>query len=143
MNARDIEEDDGVLVFWLAGKNSWRPGREREGVVLGPEARKALAPWLAAAGKDGWLFPTARPTRARHYTTASYGRAVGRAFEDNPKLAPWTPYQLRHSCKKRVTRAFGLDAARAVLRQASIQTTDRYAATRDMQTAKDVAKKTG
>ncbi len=45
--------------------------------------------------------------------------------------------------KRRITRELGLDAARSALGQASIMTTDRYAAGGDEKTAGDVARKCG
>lgn len=144
MKAEDVEQVDGVWMFWLVSKNAWRPGREREAVILGPEAMRVLLPWLNAArskGPGAAIFPSVKTRRA--YTTDGYGQTFYKMFNANPNLERFTAYQLRHGAKRRIKRAIGLDAARAVLRQRSIQTTDNYDAERDMTLAIEAAKKTG
>jgi len=53
-------------------------------------------------------------------------------------------YLLRHAMKRRVTREYGLDAARRLFwGQKSILTTDKYAADSDEELAAKVARKLG
>ncbi len=133
---------DGDLCIF-DGKNAWR-GRT-ESVILGPEAMRVIRPWLEAArrrGDDAPIFPPSRAS-AKCYSPDSYSRAVSRTFDSRPELVRFTPYQIRHGAKRRITRSHGLDAARAVLRQSSIQTTDRYDAERDVQTAREAMNQSG
>jgi integrase len=144
MTPGDVEQVNGVWMFWLVSKNAWRPGREREAVILGPEAMRVLAPWLQAArskGPDAPVFPSSKTSKA--YTTGGYAQAFARVFKAHPELQRFCAYSLRHGAKRRIKRALGLDAARAVLRQTSIQTTDNYDAERDMTLAIEAARKTG
>ena len=53
------------------------------------------------------------------------------------------PYGGRHATKDRVTRAAGLDAARAVLGQSSLGTTNDYGSQLDLETAARVAARLG
>jgi site-specific recombinase XerC len=53
------------------------------------------------------------------------------------------PYQLRHGAKQRITRSSGLDAARAVLGQQSIGTTNLYASQQDVVMAAEVMAQLG
>jgi hypothetical protein len=53
------------------------------------------------------------------------------------------PYQLRHSAKERITRTEGLDAARAVLGQLSLGTTNLYARQQDVEKATSVMSRMG
>jgi integrase len=142
MRKGDVEKREGHWLYWLrTHKNIHRAGREREAVVLGAEAQRALSPWLESARlAESVVFPS---VRGGEYTVSGYTQAVSGVFERNPGLTRWTPYQLRHGAKRRITRELGLDAARATLRQSSIQTTDRYDAERDMTIAIEAAKKTG
>ncbi len=148
MRASDVirENDAEVWLYRLTEhKNAWREDREEEFVVLGPECQRVLTPWLAAArnrGPAAFLFPSSRTRQTKHYTTAAYGRAIARACE-LVAADHFTPYQIRHAAKERIKRVAGLDAARAVLRQKSIQTTDGYGDARDLQLATEVAKKVG
>jgi len=144
MRPGDIEVVGDVTLYWLAKhKNDWRAGREREAVVLGPEAVRVLAPWLAAAKLKGDvpIFPSGKT--GKQYTTGGYGQAVAGAFEKNPTLTRFCCYQLRHSFKRRVVRELGLDAARAAMRQSSIGTTAAYDSIRDMKMAAETARKIG
>lgn len=144
MKPKDVEAIGDTWLYWITGKNSWREGRGREAVVLGPEAIRVLTPWLNAAkmkGAEVPIFPSGKT--GRQYTVGGYGQAMAGAFELHPELERFTSYQLRHSCKRRITRELGLDAARAALRQSSVQTTALYDSARDMQAAIEVAKKTG
>ncbi len=73
-------------------------------------------------------------SRAReHYDSETYARAVkygiikaNREFGEDRKIPHWTPYQLRHAAATEISEAAGLDVARAVLGQRTINVTQRY-----------------
>lgn len=82
-----------------------------------------------------------RKARVR-YDRDSYRRAVARAcrlaypapkdLSDEAKAQwhrehNWHPHQLRHNAATRIRKEFGLDAARAVLGQRTLQVTEQYA----------------
>ena len=117
-------------------KNAWR-GQVRA-VALGPVAWRVLAPRLAGLVPGDFVFPSGP---GRCYRDDSYARAVARAALRAGVML--NPYACRHAFKRRVTRALGLDAARAALGQASILTTDRYAAGTDDALAAEAARKCG
>jgi integrase len=136
----------GVWHYRLAHhKNDWREsaGDGEQLVVLGPECQRVLAPYVSAAkNRSVYIFPPSRVRQHACYTTAAYGRAIARACAAGG-IAHFTPYQIRHAAKTRITRAAGLDAARAVLRQRSIQAADHYGDARDLELAETVAKRIG
>lgn len=137
MRRCDLVEEGSVWVYIPeTHKNTWR-GQERR-VMLGHVCQKILSPFLSIDPSLPLFQPAAVHRRKRlHYTSETYSRAVARYAESAG--VQLHPYQLRHSCKQRVTRALGLDAARAVLGQKSILTTDRYAAGVDDDTARRAA----
>ena len=61
-----------------------------------------------------------------HYTTASYGRAIGAACK-KAGVPHWTTHQLRHSFATRIRKQYGLETARAMLGHRSIVVTEIYA----------------
>ncbi len=140
---------DGPEGCWLYriehDKNDWREGRETPApVVLGPESQRILAPWIDATKrrKEDWIFPPAKRGKRRIYTVAAYARAISRACE-LAKIERFTPYQVRHARKREVTRVAGLDGARAILRQSSLETTAQYSREIDLDLAAKIASKCG
>lgn len=119
-------------------KNAWR-GQARD-IVLGPRAQKVLARHLAGKEAEQLVFPSS--PLGRPYRDDSFARAVARARLRAGAVGV-IPYACRHSAKRRMTRAAGLDAARAALGQASLDTTDRYAAGGDLELARKVARRLG
>lgn len=118
-------------------KSKWRGDDAVRAIPL--EGQRALLPWLDAAD-GGYVF---RPHKSRgEYYESGYGQAIARACE-KAGVAPWTPYQLRHAFKLRITRQFGLDAARAAMGQSSLGSTNGYARQQDLETAARVAKEAG
>lgn len=113
-------------------------------VMLGPAAKLALTPWLdaaAALGPDTFIWRP-KPGLASHLSTDGYYQAI----VDGCKRAGvkrFCPYQLRHSCKRRVERIAGEQGARAVLRQRTVQSTRQYSDQQDLLVAEEVAKKCG
>ena len=100
--------------------------------VSASQMRRDAARAVAAARRKR------RPGSA--YTTDSYRRAIERAA-DAANVAHWHPHQLRHTRATEVRRAFGLDAAAAVLGN-TIEAAEIYAE-RDRETARRIALKTG
>lgn len=135
-----------------ANKNGWRGELGRPRVVcIGPRAREILmrhrdgdAPFsparamaehmaarrAAAQGplRDGRKRDPKRVPRVLGdaWTTDAYARTV-RAACERAGVEPWSPNRLRHSFATDVRRAFGLEAARAVLgHTGGIRITDVY-----------------
>jgi integrase len=136
-------------------KNDWRGNDQERVIPLGKECQLILNEWLRPDEPDAFLFqprqavaernarrraerrtpmtpsqrsrkPKKKPRRAPGgcYTAMSYAQAVARACEKAG--VEFHPYMLRHACKMRLERAAGVDAARAVLGQRSIQATQHY-----------------
>jgi integrase len=106
-------------------------------------------------------------TAGKHYTTASYRRAIHRACDlafphldlgetKASELPPaqlaelrawqsshrWSPNRLRHSAATEIRRQFGLEAAQVILGHAAADVTQVYAE-RDMLKGIEVARKIG
>jgi integrase len=75
------------------------------------------------------------------YTVASYRRAITRAAE-RAGVPAWSPNRLRHAKATELRRAFGLDAAGAVLGHSKLETTQVYAE-RSLELAERAALATG
>ncbi len=121
-------------------KNEWR-GQPRA-VCIGPRARAilrqytstkypfsplaAIAERLAARGhKEITDAPLGRRVGER-WTREAYTRAINRACA-RAGVESWAPNRLRHAFATEVRRAFGVDAARAVLGHSTgAKITDRY-----------------
>lgn len=135
---------DGIQV-WL-----YRPERhktmhlDQERVVaLGPEAQRLLAPWLLSCpAPDAYLFRPAMST-AKHprYSVATYDQIIWKACKNAG--VHLVPYGGRHAAKDRVARAHGLDSARAVLGQTSLDVTNSYGDQLDLEAAARAAAKLG
>lgn len=140
MRPADLDRSGDVWVYRpREHKNDWR-GQERA-VPLGPKCQAVLRPFLAAAaGPDAYLFPPSRRRKSPCYTEHTLAQAVRRAAE-RAGVEGLHFYRTRHAAKKRITGAAGLEAARQVLGQKSLTTTDRYAAGADRQAAADAARK--
>jgi integrase len=137
MTVGQLSISGGVGVYEPARhKNDWR-GQTRT-IVFGPQALAAIAGLLANRGEGDLVYPN---RDGSPYNRISYYQSVSRACK--AAGVKFHPYQLRHAAKRRITREMGLDAARAALGQASLSTTDRYAAGGDEKTAGDVARKCG
>jgi integrase len=134
-------------------KNAWR-GQERV-VVLGPKAIAVLTPWLRPDEPNAYLFCPREAVEERNARRRAERRTpftpsqLARQHKKTPKRAPGTyyratsyahavsrackragvkfrPYGLRHGRKMAIERAEGVEAARAVLGQKSIQATTLY-----------------
>jgi integrase len=136
-----------------AHKNAWR-GQDRV-VPLGPQCIAVLAPWLRSDDPEAHLFQPKDATEERNakrraqrktprqpsqlarkrkknprrapgtcYTAESYPRAVARACARAG--VQFHPYMLRHGRKMDIERAEGAEAARCVLGQKTIESTQHY-----------------
>lgn len=150
MRACDLRECDDSLEYRPREHKTRHLGKDRL-IVLGPRAASAIRPILDRAKKRSLaavVFP-ASPRRqpkgrgpVRPMTVNGLCRAVQVACR-SAGVERWTPYQLRHAAKLRITRELGLDAARAALGHSSIGTTNNYASMQDAETAHLAAKKCG
>lgn len=147
MRPCDIDRDGGPVVdgvrVWLYRPHRWKCshlGLPRV-VALGPGAQAILAPWLADCPADAYLFRPKLGARHPRYSPANYYHVVRRAARKaGVRLCP---YGSRHGAKDRVTRAGGLDAARAVLGHTSVAQTAEYGDRLDLETAARVAAQLG
>lgn len=153
MKVGQVDRRESIWIYHPhTHKNAWR-GQERD-VLIGPRAQEVLLPWLEDKTPVEWVFPchAHMPRHVRKpydwfhgercYSCRSYGSAGSRAAR-RAGVEGWSPYTLRHAAKRRITRAEGLDAARSFLGQSSIQATDGYAHSRDMEVAAAVAARHG
>lgn len=142
LRAEQIDQTDPIWKCTLSNhKNAWR-GQERV-IHFGKVSRKILAPYLEKITK-GFLFtPSHRcPERKRgYYSPESLAQVIRRA--SRKAGVSLTAYQMRHGAKERFTREMGLDAARAMLGQISIESTALYSRQADKKLADEVAKKLG
>jgi integrase len=142
MRTCDVDQADPTCWLYRPAehKNDWREAEQDRVVPLGPECRRILEPWLQPARPETYLFRPARKRRRDHYGDIGYAQAVRRACERaGVKILP---YGGRHAAKMRIEREAGVDAARAVLGQKSIQSTQHYGKL-DAARAAEVMKKLG
>jgi integrase len=152
-----------------AHKNAWR-GQERV-VALGPQCIAVLSSWLRPDEPERFLFEPRAATEERNakrrasrktprqpsqlarvrkknplrapgdcYTSESYPRAVARACAKAG--VRFHPYALRHGRKMDIERTDGTEAARCVLGQKSIQSTQHYGKI-DVAHAQNVMRRSG
>jgi len=87
-------------------------------------ARKTRADRGNSRGSNRLACPRRQP--GKHYTAASYRRAIQRAC-DQAGIERWHPHQLRHSLATEIRRRFGADAAQVCLGHTSLDVTQLYA----------------
>lgn len=157
MRLVDIDRETGPLVdglrVWLyrpqSHKGAWRENDAGRVIPLGGRCQEVLGPWLAAALGDATAAgdPTAPLFRPCHrhrqsrtcYSDTGYAQAIRRAAV--LVGLPWFhPYVCRHAAKTRFKRDAGLDAARAMLGQQSVNTTELYG-DQDLEAAARIAAK--
>lgn len=116
-------------------KNAYRG--QRRVLLFGPEAIRALRPWLRLRQPTAPIFDPRRvvPSSTRRkgrraarscYSRHSLAHAIHRAC-DRAGIEHFTPGQLRHSRATALVEQFGLDVAQAVLGHARPTTTSHYA----------------
>ena len=79
--------------------------------------------------RDEWRAAhreTAHRAPGRHYTVSSYEHAIKAACNREPKIAPWSPYMLRHNAATRLQEQFGWEIAQLLMGHSSPQTTAIY-----------------
>ena len=140
----------------------------RKVIMLGPRAQEVLRPWLERdaeilllrAGRGLGLALPAEPSQGiprqfdragepkvpklrpgLKYTRHSYRVAVQRACK-RAGIEAWSPRQLRHTRATAIRKAFGLEAAKAVLGHTDTKITEIYAE-RDLDLARRVMREIG
>jgi len=140
----------------------------RKVIMLGPKAQAVLRPWLdrdtetccfVPAETSAWHYRRLRrggapaaPIEAGEprdlklrpglrYTRHSYRVAVQRACK-RAGIPAWSPRQLRHTRATMIRRAYGLEAAKAVLGHTDTKITEIYAE-RDLELAMRVMREIG
>ncbi len=80
--------------------------------------------------KNTWKKKNGKPrVYKEEYSPRVYANAITKAnreIGEDRKIPHWTPYQLRHAAATEITEASGLDVARAVLGQRTINVMQRY-----------------
>lgn len=135
MRPGDIDKSDPRCWIYRPAKhkNAWR-GQERF-IVLGPKCIAVLNWWEEGPPDCPILRPRSGP---KPYT--DYGLAqLLRRSAIKAGVKGLQPYRLRHAAKDRITAQHGLDTARAVLGQRSLDTTNGYGTQVDLKTARRVA----
>jgi integrase len=140
----------------------------RKVIMLGPRAQEILRPWLerdagsycfVPAETSAWHYRRSRrkaipETQVEEgeskvlklrpglkYTRHSYRVAVQRACK-RAGIEPWSPRQLRQTRATAIRKAFGLEAAKAVLGHTDTKITEIYAE-RDLELARRVMREIG
>jgi integrase len=111
-------------------------------IAMGPKCIAILTAWLAQLGTidpTAYVFPGRNGARLRKDSLSQMARRAAQAAG----VQGFTLYQLRHSAKDRIVKAFGLDTARAFLGQHSLGTTNEYGTQLDTEAASDAARKVG
>lgn len=117
-------------------------GKSPENAVFSPKDTEAEKKERDAEKRQTPMTPSQRAraerraknpkTRIReHYDSGSYARSIKRSIEAANKtledpIPHWTPYQLRHAAVTEISETDGLDVARAVAGQKTINITQRY-----------------
>jgi integrase len=115
-------------------KNLWR-GQTRE-IFLGPKCQAVLKAFRDA---QGFVFRSERSRGA--YSEWGLANAIREACIGAG--VRFTLYQLRHAAKRRIENAAGEAAAKAMLGQASLEATRKYARSQDGELARKVARVAG
>lgn len=155
MRGCDMDRTQTVWAFRPHRHKTQHHNRRRV-IFIGPKAQVLLKPLLDGRAEDAYLFSPREATAARRvaqrqerksrvqpsqrtrakqtpqrtpgecYTTGSYRQAIERACI-KAGVEPWHPHQLRHTAATEIRKAGDLDAARAVLGQASMSVAEVYA----------------
>ncbi len=145
LTAAELDRSGDVWVY--------RPGKHKTAhldvarqVAIGPKGQAVLRPWLAlASSPDAILFRPvgrSRGVRPEAYNDRSFAKAVAKAAR-KAGLEGVTAYCVRHAFKLRISRLYGLDAARTVMGHSAVSMTAQYAAGVDLESAKEVARRGG
>lgn len=139
MQVDELDMTGAVWIYRPAKHKRSHAGQSRA-VPIGVRGQAVLRQWVERDGE--FVFPPSKRRKLSHYSRDTYAQMIRRAA-----LAAGLPgfcgYQCRHAAKQRVTRAIGLDAARAYLGQRSLDVANTYGDALDMQSAIDAAKRLG
>lgn len=159
----DIDRSDPSCWFYRPAKhkNDWRDNGQQRVVPLGPKCIELLQPWVAKKSGDDYLFDPQDATNemiaqrvtgkgrkreavthasSRCYSANTYAQALNRACTRVGIC--FRAYGLRHGRKMIIEREIGTEAARVVLGQKSIQSTQHYGK-HDLARAAEVMKQVG
>lgn len=170
MRPCDIDKSENVWIFRPSKHKTKYRGRNRE-IYLGPQAQKALAPFLDRA-PDSFCFSPAEAEADRHaerrrnrktpmtpsqqsrvplkqprrpkrdrFDVGAYRRAITYGIKKSGVPA-WHPNQLRHSCATKTRKEHGLDAAQLILGHKACDITQVYADV-DREKAIDIVSRCG
>ncbi|HMP16011.1 MAG TPA: tyrosine-type recombinase/integrase [Gemmatales bacterium] len=163
MRKCDIDTSDPACWYYrpASHKNSWRESGQQRVVPLGPKCQEIIGPWLAGAATNAYIFDpkialeefdqlrpkkkkpttvTEQPRTTQCYSSNTYAQAVTRACKKAGVSI--RPYGLRHGRKMLLEKELGSEAARVVLGQKSIQSTQHYGKL-DVQRAAEIMKQVG
>lgn len=139
MRTSEIDTRESIWLYRPSHHKTEYRGHERV-IPLGPECQNILKHWLKPNSPDEFIFQPIQRRKKDHYTRYTFCQAVKRACKKaGVKLVP---YESRHSCKMRVARACGLEAAKSVLGHRKSSMTEHYGGL-DLELAKEAARKTG
>lgn len=143
MRENEVDRTGEVWVYTPATHKMQRKGQSRA-ILIGGRAQAALRWWLLAAEPGAYVFPPSKTYAGKQgcYSDTAYARLIARAAEV-AGVAGFHPYRCRHAAKNRITSSMGLDAARTILGQRSLGTTNQYGDALDLRTAMEVARKLG
>lgn len=141
MVACEVDTSGPVWLYRPRRHKMSHKGQDRT-VVIGMRAQAVLRPWLEGKSGEDRLFPPHKRRKRSHYSRDGYAKLIREAAEA-AGLPGWTAYRTRHGAKQRFTRSHGLDVARSILGQRSIDTTNDYGVAIDLRTAMDAARRTG
>jgi integrase len=167
----DLDRSSDVWLYTVRRhKNRWRS--QARIIALGPAAQGILRPLLRLDGgylfspRDAMaehqktrratrktpLTPSQRTRDARnaakrssvgdYYGIDAYRKAIHRAC-DQTGIDRWSPHRLRHAKGTELARSEGIEVARIALGHKDDRVTRRYAASAELDLAKEVARKHG
>jgi integrase len=140
MRPCDLDCSAAVWVFRPhRHKNDWRDGHDRL-IHLGPRCQALLRPLLAGLGPQDHVFAgRGGPAAPLHPGTLEEALREARAAAG----VSFTLYMIRHSYKRRVSRAMGLEPTRAAMGHRTVEITAGYASEVDAKAAREVAHRLG
>ncbi|TWU62375.1 site-specific tyrosine recombinase XerC [Crateriforma conspicua] len=167
----DLDQSSDVWIYTPEEHKTEHHEKNRV-IAIGPKAQALLTPYLDRKA-DSFCFSPAESERQRRakaaaarttpascgnrrgtnrrnspkrsprdrYFTDSYRRAIHRAC-DKLGIEKWAPNRLRHTSATQIRKEFGIEAAQVICGHEKADVTQVYAE-RDLELAKDVARKVG
>lgn len=121
MRRGDIDRRTEPWVYQPGRHKTQAKGKSRT-ILFGPRARAVLLKYLVGPA-DGFVFERPEGGPFKRWNLHQF---VQNACAKG-KVAPWFPYQLRHSAGTAARKEADLEAAQAMLGHARRSTTERYA----------------